>query len=105
MVAHIVSISVHPAGQTPLRVPFLNGTVTIATGAPDLAYATGAPVLPVFVVRDATGAFVVTVEPPLKIAEGASRRESSERVVRQYLERLAHDVARQPGQWLGWLDP
>ncbi len=100
-----MSISVHPAAQTPLRVPFLNGTVTIATGAPDLAYATGAPVLPVFVVRDETGAFVVTVEPPLKIAAGASRRESSERVVRQYLERLAHYVARHPGQWLGWLDP
>ncbi len=100
-----MSISVHPAAQTPLRVPFLNGTVTIATGAPDLAYATGAPVLPVFTVRDATGTFVVTVEPPLHIVEGASRRESSERVVRRYVERLAHYVVRHPGQWLGWLDP
>lgn len=101
----IVSISVHSAAQTPLKVPFLNGTVTIATGAPDLAYATGAPVLPVFTVRDATGTFVVTVEPPLDIVEGASRRESSERVVRRYVERLAHYVVRHPGQWLGWLDP
>ena len=85
----IVSLSVHSAAQTPLKV----------------AYATGAPVLPVFTVRDAAGTFVVTVEPPLDIVEGASRRESSERVVRRYLERLAHYVVRHPGQWLGWLDP
>ncbi len=100
----MVSVTVRGTGQTRLDLPFLADTMGIATGAPDLAYAAGAPLLPVFTVRDASGTFVVTVEPPLDTLEGRPRRESSERAARHFVERLEGHVARHPGQWLAWLD-
>ena len=44
----VVSITVRERAQRPLAVPFLDGTIRLATGAPDLAYVAKAALLPVF---------------------------------------------------------
>lgn len=99
----VVSITVRGAASRPVSAPFLDGSVSLAAGAPYLACETGAALLPAFTHRDAQGVWRVTVEPPLAIPEGVERRAAIAAAVRQYAERLEPHVRRYPGQWLGWV--
>lgn len=98
----LISISVRGDSRRPMRVPFLAGEMRIAAGAPSLAFASGAALLPVFPVRDASGGFTVFVEPPLEIDRGGERREAVQRVAAAYAKRLEDYVLEYPGQWIGW---
>ena len=99
----VVSVTVRERAERPSMVPFLDGTIRLATGAADLAYATGAALLPVFPVREAQGHFRVVVEPPLEVRQHLARRESSDLALRDYAARLTPFVLDYPGQWRGWL--
>ncbi|MDP6517550.1 MAG: hypothetical protein QF926_13145 [Alphaproteobacteria bacterium] len=96
-----VSISARDDSKHPCRVPFLSGHLVLASGAADLAHATGAPLLPVFCVRDQAG-FRVIVEAPLTVDRALSRRQSSWRVARDLAAATERHVLDHPGQWLGW---
>lgn len=53
-------------GQRGRKVPFLHGTLELPTGPAKLARISGAPILPVFTVRDpATGKIDLFLEPPI----------------------------------------
>ncbi len=98
----LVSISVRGDSRRPMRVPFMAGEMRIAAGAPGLAFTSGAALLPVFPMRDASGGFTVFVEPPLEVDRGGERREVVKRVAATYAKRLEDYVLEYPGQWIGW---
>jgi len=100
----VVSISVRDTGSQPVFAPFLEGILPIATGAPDLAFRSGAALIPVFTVIDGAGNPVATAEPPIELPRDGPRRAAVEAAVAAYAARLERWVLRHPGQWFGWLN-
>src|SRR5690606_7624849 len=99
----VVSITAREAASQPAVVPFLAGVMPVATGAPDLAYRTGAALLPVHTVLGENGRFSVVIEPSIVPAErSGDRRAFSEAAARTYAARLETWVRRYPEQWRGW---
>jgi lauroyl/myristoyl acyltransferase len=99
----VVSITVRERALRPAIVPFLDGTIKLASGAADLAYATRAALLPVFAVREPDGRHRVIIEPPLELRRDLPRAGAVDLALRQYSERLAPRALAYPGQWRGWL--
>jgi lauroyl/myristoyl acyltransferase len=97
----IVSITVAETGRRTLDTRFLQGTLRVATGPVHLAHATGAPLLPVFAVRNREGAYEVTIGPALPIDEEGEPAYAA--AVCAYAARLEPFVRRYPDQWNGWL--
>ncbi len=98
----MVSITVRDIGRRPLEAPFLDGTIALAAGAANLAYSSGAALLPVFTLADKNGGFRVAIEAPLEVAAEAERGAAFERVARQYAALLESYVLDHPDQWFGW---
>ena len=98
----VVSISVRDIGLHPLEMPFMDGTIRIATGAPDLVYATGAALIPVFAVQEEGRRYTVTAEAPIEMAAAPTRRDAAAAAIRAYTGRLEPYVLNYPGQWWGW---
>ena len=86
---HVVSICVRGAKKNSQSVGFLQGDINIAGGAPRLARATAAALLPV---RNDSGGFTVHVDAPVDPDDAESA----------YGQRLEYHVLAHPGQWLGW---
>jgi KDO2-lipid IV(A) lauroyltransferase len=97
-----VSIRAGDAGQRALAVPFLDGTIRLATGPASLALATGAPLLPVDCIRRGPGDFTVVIDPPLRPRAGHTSRNATDDLVRAFGARLERWVLRQPHLWSGW---
>jgi lauroyl/myristoyl acyltransferase len=100
----VVSITARNASHRPVEVAFLDAALPLSTGAPDLAHATGAVLLPVFTIRIATDRFAVVVEDPIAVDASQPRRDASRQAIAAYARRLEPYVCRWPDQWLGWLD-
>jgi lauroyl/myristoyl acyltransferase len=97
----VVSITVGDEGARVVAVPFLGGTLRLASGPASLATASGAPLLPVFVVRNGNGRFRVAIEPALELHPEDPRDRRGPRIAEGYAARLEPWVRRYPGQWLG----
>ena len=99
----IVSIvAASTEGTELVKAPVLGGRVPVAVGAPRLAALTGAPLLPVFTVRDPGLGFRVIIEPPIMLD---SQLPSDERVVvaaADFLRRSEPWVRQYPEQWRAW---
>ena len=96
-----ISITVgHEAVRT-IGVSVLGVPLHLSTGPMHLAAASGAPLIPVFTVRDGEGAFVVTLDAPLLVDARADREKREHDIAEEYARRLEPWVRRYPGQWLG----
>ena len=96
----VVSIAAGAQGVKTCAAPFLGGELRVATGAPNLALRTGAPLLPVFTVREGPGRFLTVIEPPLEARArppGASRRRRT--LSRRLVARIEHHARRWPDQF------
>lgn len=91
----IVSIGARATSRRPLEVPFLNGTVELAPGAPVMAKKTGATLLPAVPLREASG-LSMTIGPPLQ-------SDCLQTQAQSFMKWTAPYVTRFPEQWLGWL--
>jgi len=80
---------------------FMDGTLTLAPGAPTLAHLTGAALLPAFAFRAEDGAVELTIEPP--IAMNGARDQAIAGAVQDYATRSEPYVLRHPAQWLSWV--
>ena len=69
----LVSITLTPGGQRLRSMRLLDGHLPVATGALTLSWQTGAPVLPVFTLRNGDGGFVTRIEAPLPLDRGEPR--------------------------------
>jgi lauroyl/myristoyl acyltransferase len=84
-----------------LVAPFLNGALSVGSGAADLAYATGAVLLPVDTTQK-DHIFTVTIGPPLDLPVERPRPEATSVAFRQYASNLEKVVLQFPEQWYGW---
>ena len=100
----VVSITVGRRALQPATVAFMDGRITVATGALDLARATKAALLPVFPVRNEAGLLTVAVAPALDVSQTLSRRAAAEAALRQYAGLLETQVLKYPDQWEGWFN-
>ena len=98
----ILSIRAGRVGHRTMELPVLGGLTTLATGAPSLAIATGAALLPVFVIRRGPGRFEVVFEPPIEPAQGLDPHAATEDLMRRYSKQLESYVLRFPHMWSGW---
>lgn len=72
----LVSITMGDAAERVAGVPYFDQTVELGTGAPRLALATGAPLLPVCTRRDGVGRYTIDILPPLAAPAGVSRDDA-----------------------------
>jgi lauroyl/myristoyl acyltransferase len=100
----ILSITVGAwEGRSLADMPFLGHRLKIATGALNLGYRTGAPVLPVTAVSlSGSEVFEVTIGEPLPIPRDGSKHDAIAVAVAEYGRRLERDVRAFPGQWRAW---
>jgi lauroyl/myristoyl acyltransferase len=100
----IVSImaSMHEGG-TLADLPFFDARLKLSVGALRLALVSGAPVMPVFVLRDPAhdSAFQLIVGAPLTMGEGP-REHRLLGAAREYASELEAFVRARPESWVGW---
>jgi hypothetical protein len=101
---NVVSITEGGTSLRPLTVPFLNGSLRLAPGAPGIARRSGAAMLPAFATRAATSRHIVTIGPPLAFPRGPSKDHFLEGAARSFAERLETNVREHPGAWFGWAE-
>ncbi len=99
----IVSITTRGDADNYISAPFLNGTHNVAPGAPRLAYAQGADLLPVFPIRNPNGSHSIIIEPPITIDRSQESRVVAENAANEFVNRLKSRVLQYPSQWLGWM--
>ena len=97
----VLSMRAGKVGYRTMDLPMLGGLVTLATGAPSLAIATGAALVPVFVARRGPGRFEVIFEPPLEPAADGAGPSAVPDLMRRYTRLLEDHVLRSP-TWSGW---
>lgn len=95
--------------NTGYRVPFFGKDAYFPRGPIRVAMATGATVLPAFIVRVPDGRYRAIVEEPLSIERGTDREEAFRNNLRRYVGILERYVAAHPDQWYCfypfWDDP
>ena len=89
-------------GSEMVEGPIFGGRLRVAVGAPRLAALTGAPLLPVFTVRDPKAGFRVIVEAPIAIGAGGSSDERCIAAAVEFLRRSEPWVRQFPEQWRAW---
>ena len=80
----------------------VGGTMQLAFGAPTLALATGAALLPVTTLRRGSSAFDVVVEPALTPPSCQDRKQGVADFIDQFMERIEATTLRHPtsmGLW------
>lgn len=89
--------------------PFFGKPAYFPRGPIRVAMATGAVVLPAFIVRVPDGRYRAIVEEPLEIERGGDREAAFEANLRRYVRILERYVAEYPEQWYCfypfWEDP
>jgi lauroyl/myristoyl acyltransferase len=99
----VVSITGQRGTGRTVAARFLDGTLTLAPGAPMLGHMTGASVFPTFAFRAPDGAIEVTVEPPVELPAGLPREAAVTQAVQQFATISEGYALRHPGQWLSWV--
>jgi lauroyl/myristoyl acyltransferase len=94
-----VSITLAATGQRSAVVRCLGGQMRIATGAPGLAWQTGAPLLPTFTLGEADGSFVTRIEPALRLPSELARLAAIDAMLADYVAILEAYVLRSPDQF------
>jgi lauroyl/myristoyl acyltransferase len=89
-------------GYEMIKGSIFGGQLPVAVGAPRLAALTGAPLLPVFVVRDPQLGWRIVVEEPIALAFDRSSDERSIAAVAEFLRRSDPWVRKYPEQWRAW---
>lgn len=97
----VVSITVAATGSQLLRAPFMDGTISVASGAPHFAQRSGAPLLPVYTHGEGDG-YVVEIDKPIEL-QGLPREAAYQHAVEELVRRLDDFVREHPLDWEGWL--
>lgn len=94
-----------PNGHRLVSLRILGATKRFATGMVTLSRASGAPLLPLFCIRDGDGRIRVIVEPPVPIPSAGGRDAVVETPLRHYATLLESYIQRYPEQYRSWHYP
>ena len=89
-------------GKNGVLSPFFGRLASTAPGTIELGLKTGAPILPIFLVREKGPTHRLIAEEPLKIPAGGTPEERVRAGVAAYLQVLERQIRQNPTQWL-WL--
>jgi lauroyl/myristoyl acyltransferase len=89
-------------GRRRKRPPFLGRSIEFSTGMISLAAQSGAPLLPMFCVRERGGALRLVVEASLATSGSSDRDARVEACLRRYRDLLEAYVRRYPRQYRNW---
>lgn len=93
-------------GDTPnpqsMRCSVLGRTAWLASGAPGLAWRTGAALLPCRVVRVPEGGYRLWVDAPIHVDRSLERRSAVEIALRSYAALLEEAIKMDPGSYMDW---
>jgi lauroyl/myristoyl acyltransferase len=92
-------------GRKPVSAPFLGRTREFPTGAPALAFSTGASLITTHVERVSQGHYRLLFDDPFAEDRNTGKSEWVERAVHRYAERLESEIRRHPTDWNGWEGP
>lgn len=84
------------------RLPFFGAEAAFPVGPFHLAAASGAPVLPVFVLQERDGRYRTVVDPPIRVAEPPHRRDRESvllEAMRRFVAVLERTIREHPTQW------
>ena len=83
------------------RLPFFGETASFPVGPFRLAAASGAPLLPVFVLVDSDGRYKTIVKPPIPVPDGGrgGRDEAIVESMRTFVALLEETIRSHPSQW------
>lgn len=95
----IVSITAPAEAPQGMAVPFLDGVVCPSVGPAKLSAQTGAPILPVFTLREPDGGFVVEVEAPIAPPEDTRDATGLRRPLERFATLLEARALRYPYQF------
>lgn len=98
----VISVTDFPFARNTIQTPFLGLTRPLAPGAPSLALAAGARLLPVFPLRTDGNVFKIVVEPAIVPPTGVSRTIAVNAMAHEYASRLERYVKKQPEAWDSW---
>ena len=98
----IVSITVTAQASKTAELPFLGGRIVMPLGPARLSLLSGAPLLPVFTVERAAGAFDVKIGPRLEAGDHRDPAAAAEALLSEYLVALAPHIEARPASWQGW---
>ena len=72
----------------------------VEAGAAQIALRTGAPLLPVFVIREPDNGLQLRIEPPLDLERSGDPQEELQRAVQQIARCLEPIIRDHPDQWI-----
>jgi len=99
----VVSIAASSAeGLEAVEARFFDGIMPVAVGAPRLSGLTGAPLLPIFTVREADGTIRVAIDAPIALDPQQTSDERCIVAATAFFHRLEPWVRKYPAQWRGW---
>ena len=96
----VVSIIVGAYGVRTESIPFLAGRIAVATGAPNLSVRTGAPLLPLFTLRQSGGDFITVIGPPLAPGTAGTRADAIRALIGAFAGELEDYLLRWPDQFI-----
>ncbi len=100
----IVAVQVDRAvGGSVMPMTLFGATTDLPTGAAHLAMATGAPVLPIFVLLDRGTRYRLLSLPPMRFERGEHESGLQDAMSRQ-VQAMEHVIARYPDQWFNFYD-
>ena len=97
----IVVITVSETGRRTYDAKFFHGKIRVATGPVHLARTSGAPLLPVFVLRNEDGIYEVSIRRALDAEDTSEPLYAA--AINDYVAMLAPMVLKYSDQWNGWL--
>src|SRR5207244_1175920 len=102
----IISVTADVAnGERLIPLTLLGETKYFATGMVSLARTTGAPLLPLFCLRESGGRLHMIIEPPIPVATTDDREADLEAPLRAYLAVVERHLRRHPDQYRNWHYP
>jgi KDO2-lipid IV(A) lauroyltransferase len=87
-------------GQRGQRVPFLGSHVALPTGPVKLAQASGAPLIPIFALRQPDGKIRIRIEKAIEVAADAHPIDGVHPAMLELAAVLEKQVREHPDQWL-----
>ncbi len=95
-----------PVGQNVMSVPLFGASTLLPTGPVELASATGAPILPVFILLDRSRRYRILTREPMRFQRSES--ETPEASMRSAMARMAamleSVITQYPDQWFNFYD-